>query len=540
MRRPGRPLVLAMLIPVAAAAAGFGLHARLAAAPTGGTSGTVSQPAINPAARSSAAFTWDGAGHVDLLFGGYGAHGNLADTWTWDGARWHELHPATTPPPLTGAAATYDPGMHRVVLVGRSQPRTPAGQIGTADFETWTWDGATWHREAAATLAEEEFFGVAMLAYDARSGHLLLAGPGRPPMLPPASIGQPPAMPTSEPLRTYEWHAGAWRLADTTAEVPLTPLAMAWDSATGRVRLLAAGPQLGDPCGRPGQPAPSPVPGVTCGPNNSYTTTCNPTTCPDGRQWTWDGSTWQGPTRTPYLGTPAMGTVVSNPIGPGLVHSNGALVWTWDGSSWSRQPGALRRALNSAAVAADPDRHTLVVFGGRGFDPNVSPPRSSLSNQTYTWDGTAWSLHGGSVTELPPPQMAQVPAAIAPSCAGGPAILPSKPVAATRQGDAVRLDVPLPAPVVQSNAAGSCSSGYAVTIQLTDAAGKPLGGNQVFDKTMATTESLLCTNWCASTPAYLDVQLRSGGGGITLLRVTPACTDRSKPPSLQLLPPATR
>lgn len=545
MRRPGGPLLLALILPavVGVAVAGVGLHARPTATPAGsttpqGSSTPASISALTPPARSNAAFTWDGARHVDLLVGGFGAQGSLDDTWAWDGQQWHQLHPAASPPPMTGQAAAYDPGTQRVMLVGRVQPPSPQQAMSGPDLETWSWDGGTWHRESAATLPIESILGPVMLAFDAHAHRMLLAGPGRADML-RGSLGVPQP-PSSQPLRTYAWSGGRWQLVDDSVEVPATSLAMAWDSATNQVRLVAASAQPVAPCGRPGQPTPSAVPsGVTCAADGAYTFTCNPTTCPNGRQWTWNGSTWTPGKATPYLGSLGAGSLVTNPIGPGLSHTNGASLWSWDGSAWSNRPAGSRQSLIAAAVAGDPDRHTLVVFGGRVLD-RASPSRTSISSQTFTWDGTRWSGRGGAVTDLPPPSPA--PAGLTPpSCNVLPASQPPTTVTSTLQGSTLRIDVSLPQPVTASNAAGSCAAGHSVDYALTDGGGHPLEvqGSPTRDKTMASHETLDWTNWCGSAAVYLSVQVSNGTTGLTLMRTVPPCTDRAQPSLLRLLPAAS-
>jgi hypothetical protein len=63
--------------------------------------------------------------------------GAPAQTWSWDGSAWTQLHPHTTPP--VGALVTA-PDLGGVLLVGQ------AGTDGQAS--TWSWDGGDWHRLA--------------------------------------------------------------------------------------------------------------------------------------------------------------------------------------------------------------------------------------------------------------------------------------------------------------------------------------------------------------------------------------------------------
>jgi hypothetical protein len=52
-------------------------------------------------------------GPVDAVNGAYNG-----DTWTWDGARWTERHPAHHPSARGAAAMAYDPATRGVVLFG--------------------------------------------------------------------------------------------------------------------------------------------------------------------------------------------------------------------------------------------------------------------------------------------------------------------------------------------------------------------------------------------------------------------------------------
>jgi len=100
--------------------------------------------------RSGAVLVYDGKTQQLLLFGGWhvpcgSVDGEyLNDTWTWNGSRWTQLHPATSPPPQSGGCAAYDPETGEVVLAG-------GGNRDGGDHDTWTWDGITWTPVLGAT-----------------------------------------------------------------------------------------------------------------------------------------------------------------------------------------------------------------------------------------------------------------------------------------------------------------------------------------------------------------------------------------------------
>ncbi len=65
-------------------------------------------------------------------------------------------------------------------------------------------------------------------------------------------------------------------------------------------------------------------------------------------------------------------------------------MWTWDGNTWSPvilPSGATApRARSRAAMAYDPGRHVLVLYGGRQFNGTVE-----ILSDTWEFDGTSWT-----------------------------------------------------------------------------------------------------------------------------------------------------
>jgi hypothetical protein len=62
--------------------------------------------------------------------------------------------------------------------------------------------------------------------------------------------------------------------------------------------------------------------------------------------------------------------------------------WKWDGTSWTELHPVHLPELWQPAMAYDPNRHQVVLYG---------PDRRSPSEwQTWTWDGNDWSLHSAS------------------------------------------------------------------------------------------------------------------------------------------------
>jgi len=96
-------------------------------------------PPIEASARQQAGMALDSRSQKLLLFGGIsgGLNQELADTWSWNGANWTQLKPATSPPPRAAAVLVSASAQGRVLLVG--------GEHAPAILsDTWQWDGSNW------------------------------------------------------------------------------------------------------------------------------------------------------------------------------------------------------------------------------------------------------------------------------------------------------------------------------------------------------------------------------------------------------------
>ena len=97
-----------------------------------------------PEPRVGARMAWDAARGVTVLFGGRGAGGALADTWSWDGLRWRRIAEAgPVPPRRSFHAMDYDPKRGRIVLFGGTPP-------GPGLSVVWEWTGRAWVRRPPA------------------------------------------------------------------------------------------------------------------------------------------------------------------------------------------------------------------------------------------------------------------------------------------------------------------------------------------------------------------------------------------------------
>ncbi len=129
---------------------------------------------VAPPARMGGAFIYNPVRHVSVLFGGDGAGGgtnNLCDTWTFDGSRWTQQQPATSPSARAFSTVTFDSHLGEIVLFGGY-----AAQSGLHDL--WAWDGTNWTQMASTANAPDLY--PLGLAYRQSDDSLFLAGQSAP------------------------------------------------------------------------------------------------------------------------------------------------------------------------------------------------------------------------------------------------------------------------------------------------------------------------------------------------------------------------
>ncbi len=215
-----------------------------------GTNWSQATPRISPSAREGAVLAYDGATRQLVLFGGETGtnSGLLSDTWTWDGANWIQLDPATSPPARYAASMTYDPATRQLVLFGGFGAADNSDNLN----DTWTWNGTDWTPEHPATSpAARVNAGLAYNPHDA--GIVLYGGTG------PSPFGQ--AAPPSDFFSdTWLWNGTDWIQEHPVTSPPArTNVCLVYDQAAGQDILFGGigsdGSSLGD-------------------------------------TWAWDGSTW--------------------------------------------------------------------------------------------------------------------------------------------------------------------------------------------------------------------------------------------------------
>jgi hypothetical protein len=255
-------------------------------------------PVTSPPARNSHAMA--SLGSKVVLFGGRGSSPWLADTWEWDGTAWTQRTPPTSPPARCNHAMATLGG--KVVLFGGN---TSSGNRN----DTWEWDGTTWNQRTPAAVPP------------ARSAHAMVALGGK-----VVLFGGTGA--SGDLADTWEWDGANWTQRSPSTSPPARALhAMA--PLGGTVGLFggrASGTSLGD-------------------------------------TWVWDGTTWiqAMPPASPAARTGhAMATVGSRVLLWGGIAMLD--VWEWDGTAWTmRDVAPSGRYLQAVATLGS----KVVLFGGR-------------------------------------------------------------------------------------------------------------------------------------------------------------------------------
>jgi Galactose oxidase, central domain len=237
----------------------------------------------------------------------------------------------------------------------RAAQATPTRQTSGPLGDTWTGDGATWHRAAGAGPTARY---LAALAYDSKRNVFVLFG------------GQT-AKGTSD--ETWTWDGKVWKqMSPAHKPPPRRAAGMAYDPAHQVVVLFG---------GR--------IPDQAEGRDANDT-------------WTWDGSDWvqvdTGPGPPPVREGLSLITADDRIILFGGHFANAVYfgdAWSWDGKTWSRVDiGPMPPGRGAASVAWDPVDSSLFVVGGVGFNATAGPGAQG------TPLGDGWTLAGGRWTQL--------------------------------------------------------------------------------------------------------------------------------------------
>lgn len=358
-----------------------------------------------PATKLAAGMAYDPARDRVVMFGGFEPGGMFdAETWEYDGERWHRHTPATSPSRRVGQSAAYDPIGGRVVLFGGYNDDEIDGgpQPGT-----WTWDGQTW-TELPGDPDQPVLNDSGRLVFDGT--RLLYTGVGATwpqvwaltgddwTQLPAAAelpvprrspyLAFDPAGPTgprvlmlggeTEVIDTFrddlwQWRAGSWtELSPAPGPSARRSVAMAYDRVRARVVMFG------------GRDAAGPLDDT----------------------WEWDGASWRQ--LAPLLSPPERdgGAMACDPEAARCVLFGGlsagpllADTWEWDGERWAARTdvdGAPSPRMG-AMMAFDEARRKVVLVGG--FDGGM--PGQTWELDRAGDDALAWRQV--STADEPPP-----------------------------------------------------------------------------------------------------------------------------------------
>ncbi len=376
---------------------------------------TVRTSVTTPSPRSDALTAWDSARNVVVMFGG----SNLQETWEWDGAAgtWTQRAVGTAPDARVEATMAFDPGRQRVVLFGGHVGQMPGG---TYLADTWEYDGTTWTSKATSGPSARMS---ASLAFDAERGKVVLFG----------GVGADGA-----PLADlWDWDGTAWkqrilgaapfaRSGASGGWIPQRGLAVIFGGVRGdgeRAYLqdtwIWKNGEWTTPSTTRTDDAPSqlytnseltPPPraghafavggGAVSGqPNIGLLFGGEGDTGLLADTWTWDDHlyvwTLQAASNTPpprsghaMVALPGSAFLLYGGTGSNKTLLGDTFVWKW-GNGWSGQAqfGATPSPRTMIAMATDPVRRKVVLFGGHGTTNALQ------DTWEYDIDGTnGWSL----------------------------------------------------------------------------------------------------------------------------------------------------
>ena len=256
-----------------------------------------------------------------VFFGGSNGP-NSSNTFLWDGTKWALQQVFPAPPSGYGAAMAFDPLRSEIVLHG--------GCSGTPVSGTWTWNGAAWTPKQSQTSPGPRC--MHGMAFDAVRGQVVLHG-------------------GNFARDTWVWNGTDWTLKTSSGPEFFGKTLMAYDEK--RQQVVIFGEEL--------------------------------TGAPGGTTFVWNGNSWD----RKLAGSPAQsltnGSMAYDPVREKIVlnlpydstgNSNGrSETWLWDGAQWQKADPAISPPMLFSAMAYDPIRRQVMLFGGH----------DSTSGETWFW-----------------------------------------------------------------------------------------------------------------------------------------------------------
>jgi hypothetical protein len=259
-------------------------------------------------------------------------------------ANWVQLFPTSAPPSRAYGAMVYDAKHQQMVLFGGSLDGDYVG-------DTWVWDGTTWTQKSPATSPPARELHA--MVYDSVNQQVVLFG------------GYDNVVGYRND--TWIWDGTTWTQMFPAMSPPVQGFhSMAYDKARQQV-----------------------VIGGGIGPSGSGI--INDT-------WVWDGINWTQ--KTPATNPPEgfdqavltydearQLTVRFTFVYDSTTRKYLPETWTWDGVNWTQQaPAGTPVARNLSSFMYFAATQQSVLFGGAILNS------SSFLADTWTWDGTNWTL----------------------------------------------------------------------------------------------------------------------------------------------------
>ncbi|HUX08237.1 MAG TPA: kelch repeat-containing protein [Acidobacteriota bacterium] len=331
-----------------------------------------------PSSRNNPAMAYDSERGVVVLSGGdTGGH----ETWEWNGSGW-TLVGTTGPGPLFGHAIAYDSKRGRMVLFGGHGP--------SADLMSETWIRSSrkgrWRRvDVQGPFARSDH----KMVFDSKRSVVVLFG------------GKDRAGYFGD---TWEWDGASWTKVSETGPTPRYRHAMAYHAATGKTVLFGGYSTAGYSLtadtwvwnGKKWRQLPATGPSPRMGAAMAYDDAREVTVLLGGMDasrkelgdtWEFNGHKWRKVSDAGPKAACSYGMAYDAPRGKVIAYggSMGTTTWFWNGVRWSRDTYPWPPAVNNAAMVWDENHEEAVLFGGQFT-------YQGPTNQTWLWDGDAWSL----------------------------------------------------------------------------------------------------------------------------------------------------
>ncbi|HEX6693483.1 MAG TPA: hypothetical protein VF035_02150 [Longimicrobiales bacterium] len=291
-------------------------------------------------ARVDHGLVYDAARKVVVMYGGGGPDDavSLGSTWAFDGASW-KLIATDGPGQRSDVRLAYDAARDVVVLYGGRARGTTGMHVFT---DTWEWNGAMWRKAADGGPPARTH---AALGYDPLSRRVLLYGGGG----------------TSDESYndTWSWDGAAWKLLPDTGPAGRFVNGMTTTAESAFLSLVYNAPE----------------------------------TMRDGNMglelFRRDAATWSRIDIPPLRFSPMMPVTATANAGELLLYAgwdapDGAAPTTWlvSARGATREADAAPGRRRGAAMAYDPDRRRVILFGGESD--------TAVLNDTWEWYDGAW------------------------------------------------------------------------------------------------------------------------------------------------------